>query len=341
MLFDPANDWAMQEGIELPRGTQQILHSPQHGLLALAANGLFRADADGLEVAEETIEAPQSGGFLSGMQRLLGREQGPFELISPDTLGIFNPAAIALVPDSGDVIVYSAGTVYRLTPGEPGAVLQTAATQLLEGDNSGPSAVAVVDNRVVIARKAEPLVALDLATLAPRADEPFDTSRTITSLHALPRGRTLLGTTSDRRVVRLTLEEERLEVAPAGLPHGRNTHGLTVGEQGRVWLAHDIDFLTAVDPASGAVVRQLEPTRDFWRRLDALLITPLRTIIPQTSELGETVVAVICGRSDLEIVTGGQTQQEKLDVVRPLATCGGFIVFMLGLGCLYVYRQDF
>jgi hypothetical protein len=79
----------------------------------------------------------------------------------------------------------------------------------------------------------------------------------------------------------------------------------------------------------------------LWRKLYAYLVTPLRLIVPQTGELGEVVVAAICGRSNIEFAFRDQVEERQLSIVRPLATCGAFAFVMLALGCFYVYRQDF
>jgi hypothetical protein len=91
-------------------------------------------------------------------------------------------------------------------------------------------------------------------------------------------------------------------------------------------------------------VIDLKPSVGGWRLVDRYLVTPLRTVTPQTGELGETIATIVSGQDSLQIpfVRAGETATtQRYNVWRPVLTCGGFVIFMLTLGCVYFTRTDF
>jgi hypothetical protein len=72
-------------------------------------------------------------------------------------------------------------------------------------------------------------------------------------------------------------------------------------------------------------------------------MTPLRTLTPQTGEVGQAIAAMVSGKAAMAISRGRSDDVEvvRYQILRPLASCAGFIVFMLGVGCVYFARSDF
>ena len=76
--------------------------------------------------------------------------------------------------------------------------------------------------------------------------------------------------------------------------------------------------------------------------MDRYVITPLRLVIPQTGELGETIAAMVSGKSAMSFDDGsGDEELVRYDIVRPVASCATFIVVMLMVSCVYFSTRDF
>jgi hypothetical protein len=78
--------------------------------------------------------------------------------------------------------------------------------------------------------------------------------------------------------------------------------------------------------------------------VERYVVTPLRTITPQTGELGDTIASIVSGEDSLQLpfATAGEPAIiERYNVWRPVLTCGGFIAVMLLIGCVYFSRTDF
>ena len=111
---------------------------------------------------------------------------------------------------------------------------------------------------------------------------------------------------------------------------------------GALCLVHHIDQVDVLDASSLEVKESLRPSLEGWRLVDQYLVTPLRTVTPQTGELGQTIAAMVSGQSAQTInVGGGETELVRYQILRPVLSCAGFIVFMLTIGCVYFSRRDF
>lgn len=352
MILDPTNDWVQQVGLQLPVGTSALHAASDGGLFAAGTGGIFYAPGDILVAPADAPEEPQASGLLGGIQRLLGETASGFTRVTPSTVTMAPPSAFAAIPGAEQLIVYSRGRLIRLHRGEAAAPWTIAAETETAGDLTLETRIAATAKHVVIARRDEPVRVFAAESLEPLAEIPFPNSVTLIALRASPTADHVVATLSDRRAALLRFDADsppnpegsqpshpRL-VFPA-YPHQGEIEAAAWDASGTLWLAHDIDRLTAVDATSGEIQNERRPDRDVWRWIDAWAITPLRSIVPQTGELSEAVTAIISGRQDLEIQTGREVQREQLDVTRPLVTCGAFTAVMLLLGCLYVYRQDF
>ncbi|WP_164102691.1 ABC transporter permease [Candidatus Laterigemmans baculatus] len=347
MLLAESQDWEQQVGLRLPAGTRELRAAADGGLFAAGAGGIFYASGDSLLIPADAPEEPPAGGLLGGIQRLLGETASGFERITPPSVPLAPPAAFATVPGSEALVVYSHGRLLRLRAGRPSAPWQITAERDIGGDLTLDVQLGATAERIVLARRGEPLRVFTSDELEPLGEIPSPSSATIIALQASPVAEQLVAILSDQRAALLRFDAEpagdapRLELEFAAIPHQESIEAVAWDAAGTLWLAHDVDRLTAIKVASGEIRSDRHPDRDLWRLIDAWGVTPLRSIVPQTGELSEAVTAVISGREDLEIPAGGEVQREQLDVTRPLVTCGVFTAAMLLLGCLYIYRQDF
>lgn len=330
-------------GMQLPVGVTEILAAADGGLFALGTGGLFYAPGDALAIDEDSV-APEpglAGGLFGGIQRLLGSVARGFTPIAPESLMLSSPSSFATVPGSNDLIVYTRGRLIRLARREGNIPQWSIAAEVrTAGDDTLATQTAATAHHAVIARPGEPLRTYELQTLEPHREIPIAESVSIAALHSSPDGRMIAAPLSDRRIALLRVDADP-QLAFPRYPHQGHILAAAWADDGSLWLAHHVDRLIAVAPSTGEVLADRRPERDLWRSIDAWVVTPLRSIVPQTGEISEAMTAIITGRNDVEIEAGAEVQRETLNVVRPLATCGAFIAVMLLLGCVYIYRQDF
>lgn len=342
IIFDPEKEWAQMPGIQLPVGVTEIRAAVDGGLFASGTGGVFHAAGDELrlDTDSEDTESATAGGLFGGIQRLLGNAARGFTPVAPPSLALSPPSSFATIPGSHDIIVYTRGRLARLSRQGDGTGWSIAAETMTAGDHTLAAQIAATANHSILARQGEPLRIFDLDSLEAGRELPFLASVSIAAMHSSPDGQRIAAPLSDRRVAMLDFDPAPQLSFPR-FPHQGRIEAAAWADDGALWLAHHVDRLVAVDPSSGEIQADRRPERDLWRSIDAWAVTPLRSIVPQTGEISETMTAIIAGRKDLEIEAGPEIRREQLNVVRPLATCGIFIAVMLLLGCLYFSRQDF
>ena len=108
-------------------------------------------------------------------------------------------------------------------------------------------------------------------------------------------------------------------------------------------VAHDIDQVDLLDADTLKLRRSLRPHVSTWRKIDRFLIAPLRSITPQTSELGGTIAAIVSGESSLKINRDefGPVELVRYKILEPVLSCTLFIAVMLTSSCIYFSRRDF
>ena len=107
-------------------------------------------------------------------------------------------------------------------------------------------------------------------------------------------------------------------------------------------LRHHIDRIDVVHPSDLSIVERIRPSLQRWRLIDRYVMSPLRMLIPQTGELGETIESMVSGKSAVTIDDGSeQGQVVRYDILRPVLSCATFITVMLGLSCLFFATRDF
>nr|WP_255713045.1 ABC transporter permease [Rhodopirellula sp. JC740] len=116
----------------------------------------------------------------------------------------------------------------------------------------------------------------------------------------------------------------------------------------RLTLAHDVDRISIYRTTEGEKGRfelmdTIEPERSFWRRIDRYAVGLLELLTPQVLALGDTTAGMVSGKQAF-IINGGDMETGEVvryGILRPILSCGVFIVVMLSLSCLYFARSDF
>ena len=293
------------------------------------------------------IATPAGDGVLIASRGRLLRLAAPHAKVSTLPDGSASPPSSS--PSSSDTTT---------TP-EDSPSWRIEAEGALPGEPSRPLHVAASGDVILVAREDGPLRLFRLDSLAPIADLSHAESDTVTDVLGLGDSGRFVVVTGDGqgRIVDVRdPSEESTNEQDATLDdvpvRDFPTRKLPVGEietltfdpaAGQIVVAHHVDRVTRVDPDDGTIIDEISPAISGWRRVDRYVVTPLRTVVPQTGELGQTVTAIVSGKSSASISGGSNDGEERIRyrIARPVLSCAGFIVVMLSIGCVYFARRDF
>ena len=313
--------------------------------------------AIGGEDAEDgSIETDKIGvtGWIKDLLRMQGGATENFHSILPDGVTLTEPIRASVLPGSRSLIVYSRGRLMRLDLPAPtdtneptGASAPAPATLatdvLMEDDSAARTTLATNNHSVLMARENEPLRWLDAGDLSTLAEFAAPDDQTL--LAAVGFGQTdrfaLLTTDGKVRLASRTGEEVDLQeldqpdVTAIEFDPQSNTLAIS-------YNIDCVDFVR-VEDESFETVRTIRPSLSSWRSVDRLVVTPLRTVTPQTGELSQTVAALVSGKTSFAISGMGEEEQEaiRLKIARPVLSCSIFTAVMLAFSCLYFARRDF
>ncbi|TVQ00059.1 MAG: ABC transporter permease [Planctomycetaceae bacterium] len=368
--------------LELPAGTRELIATRQGDLLAVNSGELLITSGRELrpegEPASESDEAATDGdtatakpsladaygAWLPKLVKLMGGPSDGFRSVLPRGMSLGTPNSVDVHPDGDHLFVYSGAKLIRLDRDSPSESAQDAwtPTARAESDLTGRAAwLRCLGDAVVLLRtEAPPLLFND--QLEP-LDIPGDVLRQLTDLPissvvACPRadspaneGTVVIQTTDGHAwVLNRSVDHPVALRRMRGVSEVEAMHWDPAAE--RLWIAHHVDRATAWDLGSEKLptritpraAETLRPALRGWRLADRYLVTPLRTITPQTGELGETIAAIVSGQNSLQIpfaTAGDLGAVQRYNVWRPLLTCGAFVAVMLTLGSVYFARTDF
>lgn len=355
LVLQRSEDWSPEPGIRLPIATRRLMAIKDKTLFAMNTGGLMRADAQRVidSVSENEGKSKKkkdakgkSGNWLADLVRMRGGATKDFQSVLPSGVPLVQPARV-VVDDKGKwMIVYSLGRISRLEEpdenGEANAAWNRTANRELPGEAAEATVVAVSGNLVLISRDKEPVMVLDAESLETIEELDLPSGDSIVSATGLHDGRHFVAVMSDGTTRMITSGESGTsiddllgfsEVESIAIDHGTN----------RLLVAHHIDQVDVVDVTSLESVRRIRPQVKGWRLAEQFVIRPLRTLTPQTGELGDTVAALIAGDSAVKI---GQNPAEETEVIRrkvmrPVLSCAGFIFVMMLINCWYFTSRDF
>lgn len=361
VLLSQGNHWEPVPTLRLPTATIGIEIVASDRLMAINASGLaLTTIAEVRRSAGESIEDEPSHensddlpGWIAKLSGMMGGVTSGFQSILPPGVSFAPPRRVAIAKDGSTIFVASSGRLYRLArnanPKEPTWTIEKEIE--LEGEASEAVVLAVNSAEVLVARAREPLRIFDATTFELRATIAIDAG-------LVPVRAVSLGERSDAFV--LLSGDARCRIVSSAnsgeisLPTGP-TEVETIqfdSESQHLVVVHHVDQVDELDLDNqssplmtlGKSIRTIRPSLSKWRLVDRYVVNPLRMIIPQTGELGETVAAIVSGESTASIDQGGvgdEPQIIRYRILRPVLSCAGFIVVMLSIGCVYFSTRDF
>jgi hypothetical protein len=323
------------------------------------------------DTAQEVATAPASpqaafsagpfGAWLPKLIKMMGGPSDGFSSILPERVSLVAPSSVVLGASGSEVLVYSGGKILRLrrpeaTGGEEAAAGWIVDAQTETVTSNEPVWLGVIGDVIVLLRGGEEPLFFD-ATLQPLELEGSAISQlanlSILSAVSCHGAGAVAIVTGQGQVWQLQIDAQR-QVFASRLGRTREVETLHWDEASeRLWIAHHVDRVSAWELAKESEggpklgnrhVITYRPAVGGWRLVDRYLITPLRFITPQTGEVGETIASIVSGENALQVpfvAAGVEPVIHRYNVWRPVLTCGGFILVMLTVGCVYFSRTDF
>lgn len=354
LVLSETDEWNPEPSLRLPAATSS-LYAGGDSVIAMNTGELAMTDeasireAAGQKAEDEEgkgVEAEEEeGGWLSKLSNMMGGATTGFQSILPERMALTPPRGIVLDADGNGLIAMSRGRLVRLErPADDAAGRWTlAAERTLDGEASLDGVIAVSGTVIAVSREEEPVLLFDLESLETLAEVELPSRLIPTGAAPLGDNRFALVTSDGRCRVISPANQDRSAFdlsSPSGPSEVESVH--LDRKSGMLFVAHHVDRVDAIQPSDFSVQREIRPSLKRWRLVDKFIIAPLRLVIPQTGELGETIAAMVSGKSAISFDDGsGEEQLERYNIARPVASCSIFILVMLTIGCVYFATRDF
>ena len=343
ILLAASRDWESTAGLELPGGAAALLPGPDGGLLVSAASGVYSVASQHLQASDDQRlqGAGLSGGIFAPLQQWLGSRSSQLVSVLPPTLDAPWPREVAMRPGTDQLLVYSRGQLTRLEQRAADQPWQIAAQHRIAEDIVGRPTLVVCQTAAMLISEKGLLRMFDVGSLQPTGQLTLPDDVTVVQAAGSPVSGHASLVLSDGRLMRV--DARTGETRFPELPGQGEIEAASYAPNGTLVAAYDVDSVVGVAP-DGGVAFHFSPTLPFWRKVDRYLVDPLRLVVPQTGELRrEAIAAIVAGQTTRSLGEGelADHTRQKLDVTRPLVTCGLFIAVMLAIGCVYISRQDF
>lgn len=305
-----------------------------------------QAEPEASDAQTDSATSAWSGWVAAWMGGRRGEDDSAFVSVLPERMAIVSPSSVAPALDGESILIFTAGRLVRLERPDEKVLSRwdRAAARVVEGEPSRSVTLARSGPLAMLARGEEPLRFFDAATLQPLGT--LDSPARVAPIDAIGIGET------GRFLVLFSDGTARPVVGPDRGAGPRLMGRLPLRDietiqydplAGNVLVAHHVDRVDVLDPETWTISEQVRPSLESWRFVDQYVITPLRAVIPQTGELGQTVTAIISGKSAVAVdqAPGDGEELVRYEILRPVLSCGGFIAVMLIIGCVYFSRRDF
>ncbi|KAA1260043.1 ABC-2 family transporter protein [Rubripirellula obstinata] len=359
-LLSRKNDWSPEPSLRLPTGTTQLLAPKKiapanDSIFALNTSDLLTTTRSEILLAageqKEDAPTPESDAsqntpsWFSKLNSLIGGKTKGFENITPERMPLTQPRSVAVV-NANTVVAISGGRLMRVEKA-PTDRWTIAKQRTLAGDNSLDTLLAVTGDQLMLARPDEPLRIIDLESLQDLAELEMPTRSFATQLVGFSNANgddTFLVVLSDGTCRQVNWKDDSKKRLNDFARIGPNEIETLSFDQpaNRLFFAHNVDQLDAIDVSTGDTVLSIRPSVTGWRQVDQLVVTPLRWLTPQTGDLGETIATMISGKSAFSFSSGdGERETIRRKVAGPVISCTVFTTVMLMISCVYFATRDF
>ncbi len=324
--------WRRREGIAVPADTSELGHDREGKLIAIAASGIYRQNAD-LSARQRTDLT------IFGMRLPAAFNPGASGFDQVFATRLTRPYSASVHPTSGEVAIYNREVLSIFAPNEAGryderqrkelpgsesAVVSYAGGTALLGTASGELRVYSGD-KLELRHTFEPV-----AGVAPRFVE------------AAPSGGRFAVLLHDRTLWIYSAESDQL--SQAAVDGQGDISGMAFNGDDRLLVADRVTRVSEYELPGYDLRRRVESDPDWLEVLYRYAVVPLYTIFPKPSQISNVTAYLI---ADQRTIARDQTEmdlrarQVPLDLWGPIWSNLAFLVVVLFLGCLYTSRTDF
>jgi ABC-type transport system involved in multi-copper enzyme maturation permease subunit len=320
---------------DFPSETRRIIRW-RDSVLALTTRGIYQFD---MKAAISAKKSPNVSLF--GLSLPIGGKDDAFRLVTPESWQPKPPLDFAASPDGSTVIVYSGGQMQKLLLSESGLFRPEETTAEISKEEDTLSLVSVSNNAILVAsdksipqlysvEKLEPLKALDgVGKISPR------------HMSVAPNGKDIGLLTSENQLWIVDTVAQTATQPP--IAYQGKIHGFSFDDKGRLWYSHDVTQVDCVDLTSNTVATRIRPNSTTLGWIYTYIIKPAYTVNPKPAAVDETITYILRKDDTLAfLIDTGDLNREAptIDPWTPLWSNAIFIVFMLSVGCVILYRQD-
>ncbi len=256
-------------------------------------------------------------------------------------LRLRDPWAVAMNPDTGELSVYSRGTLALLAPNEQGIYVRRDTAALNEIDPESAVVLGFSGESLLAGRSDGTLMLIDRESLAVRDTfQPEERSRPLV-IAAAPQGRWFAVLFSNRKLWLVDAREGKVSRP-------------RVSGQGDISTAVFLsdDQLLVADRTTRISQYRLDPLK-LEQRLEAPMnwgewayryaVRPVYTVFPKPGETYKTIQYLLTRRDTAEgkASTDSAAQIEILHPWAPVWSGLIFMVVMLTITCVYIERQEY
>jgi hypothetical protein len=325
--------WKLIEGGPAPGEPIAILAAPDRRPLVVA-NG-----------AMETINRNLSGKVvklhLPGLSIPLTQEKS-LTSVTPEPMPYWgSPADAAQDRATGRVAVYSRGSIELLSLSQGSRRYVSELRKSVFADESEAALVALGSGLCAVARQDGYLHLLNDQTLAEEARIAVEPGQQPRTMILAPDGKTLAILFHSGEVRLVDLASRRVTKAPVA---GQgDISAIAYLPDGHLLAADRATRVREYDLATGSVVRTLASTLEVQEQAYYYFIRPLYWVAPKPREFYRTVQYALTDRETAETSQGDTLAgaQTKLNPWAPVRSSLVFLVLSLGVGCVYISRQEF
>ncbi len=320
---------------DAPPDTRRIVPW-RDSILAINARGIYWLDL------EKAIASKNQSNFsLFGLNLPLGAKGEAFRQMTPESWQPKPPFDAAATTTNDHLIFYSQGKLQTLRALDANRLQVEGDSLEVSSDEELLSLIAANDEFVVIASDKSVPKVYRWKTWEQAAVLDSIGEITPRQLKASPDGKAFALLTSEGHL--WLIDGVSLRASKFPTPYQGRISAFCLDRQGSVWIGHSVNQVDAYRLDGSATSARIRPSQGTLATIYRWVIQPIYTVNPKPSSLDETITYVLRKDDTLSFLLDTSDLNRaaiKLDPWTPIWSNGLFIVVMLGLGCLLLYRQD-
>ncbi len=326
-------DWRAVPGANASIGTLALLQEPDGSILAVSTLGLYRLIGDPM-LSARPLE-------LFGLSIPLPAPD-PFGSVGPDPPLLLSRSAKATMNQgTGELALYSRSRLVILRKTDENRYEVRTEKRLAE-DESGDVALAFGGDTLLVGRDDGRIIAYEADTLDLRREFTLEGNNQPRFITSAPDGRYFAVVFHHGRLWIYDRQTDQM-IKPHVAGQG-DIACCVFPEPTRALVVDRVHRVTCYALPDWQKSQRYTPSMSLIERVYRYALVPLYTVFPKPRELDKTIQYVLSGKKTAESGPGSgdlDTAQKQLHPWRPVTSSSIFMAIMLGLGCLYLQRQDY